>query len=195
LRLRGGDFLKIDGDISTHYKIFSKSIYSIKSIAESMKSNFKSQSKPLYRLLYSSVITSLETYLADLFKDQVLSNSEKLDLLFINANELNSKKYSVEEAITFQNKKSKIAESYIQGIIWHNIAKAGNLYKKVLKISFATAFIPEISQLVSIRHDIVHRNGRNKDGTLHPIDSESLEKAVTQVAEFIGSIEIQSQKN
>lgn len=73
LHLRNGEFLPLDKNVSQHYRIFSKSIHSLKAISASIDGKLKNHSKPLFRLLYSSGITALEAYLSDRFRSAVLS--------------------------------------------------------------------------------------------------------------------------
>ena len=49
--------------------------------------------------------------------------------------------------------------------------------------------IKDLYKAVLIRHDIVHRNGKDKDGKEHVITKEDVEKLCAQVNDFIYNIE------
>lgn len=51
--------------------------------------------------------------------------------------------------------------------------------------------IKELCKAVLIRHDIVHRNGKDKEGKEHVITKEDVEQLCTQVNDFIYNIECQ----
>lgn len=42
---------------------------------------------------------------------------------------------------------------------------------------------------IGIRHDIVHRNGKDKEGNLQDISKEDVLELAEKVSKFIGSIE------
>ncbi|WP_138708163.1 hypothetical protein [Desulfocurvibacter africanus] len=45
---------------------------------------------------------------------------------------------------------------------WHNLGKAKDIYTTTFKIEFPS--IQELSKRILTRHDIIHRNGKNKEG-------------------------------
>ena len=51
--------------------------------------------------------------------------------------------------------------------------------------------IKDLCKAVLIRHDIVHRNGKDKEGKEHVITKENVEQLCAQVNEFIYNIERQ----
>ena len=51
--------------------------------------------------------------------------------------------------------------------------------------------IKDLCKAVLIRHDIVHRNGKDKDGKVHVITKENVEQLCAQVNNFIYNIERQ----
>ena len=50
--------------------------------------------------------------------------------------------------------------------------------------------IQDLMQAVSIRHDIVHRNGKDKDGNEHQITKEDVLAVAEKVNNFIYAIDI-----
>lgn len=188
IRLKGY-MLEDSSKLSDQYKIFIRNLYAVESLLEEAKFSKPHLDKTFYRLSYSSVITSLETYLADVFLDRILRNSDNMDNLLKNANEFKSKKYSIEEAISFNERKESEVEGYIKDVIWHNLSKAAYLYRKVLGINFEHVLAPSVHRCIEIRHDIVHRNGKSKDGELHLITKDSIIKCINDIKAFVEDIE------
>ena len=191
IRLKGY-MLDNSSSLSKHYKLFVKNLFSIESIVKEADFSKPSYNKSFLRLAYSSIITSLEAYLSDLFMDKVLASDRKMDKLFRNANEFKNRKLSIHEALLFSERKSKEVENYIHDVIWHNLPKVEHLYKKVLSIDFDTNLSVEINRHISVRHDIVHRNGRRKDGGIHHIDKQKVEECLVSVKNFVELIERKS---
>jgi hypothetical protein len=114
-----------------------------------------------------------------------------------------------DEQITFaniyeqmENLDTKIQET-LRGLMYHNLGKIKPIYKEVLDIDLGN--IGEIMKAVQIRHDIVHRSGKDKEGNLHNIKKEDVTSLVEKVSFLIsavstnlmvsGVIEISSAKN
>jgi hypothetical protein len=141
-------------------------------------------------MLYASVITILETYLSDAFYELVIESDEMVNKLFLNAQELMTKKYSVNEVIEWSTNKNNLATEYMQKIVWHNLPRVANLYKCVLNVN-----IPldneRIHEAISTRHDLVHRNGKTKSGGNHRITKASITQLVNEINGFVEEIDKQ----
>jgi hypothetical protein len=56
------------------------------------------------------------------------------------------------------------------------------MYSSTFDITFPD--IAELSKCVSIRHDLVHRNGKTKNGSLLTIDSDAVDDLIRKSREF-----------
>ena len=78
--------------------------------------------------------------------------------------------------------------------MWHNIPRIAHLYKNVLSVE-----IPlddkSILKAISIRHDIVHRNGKTGSGRTIKLKEKDIETLITNIFEFISSIDKQLSTN
>lgn len=184
-----GYLLESEGGLSDQYKTFAKSLFSVEAIIKEANFSKEIYDKALLKLAFASVITSMETYLSDLFLELVLVSEERIDKLFINSTDYNAKKYSIAEAIRFAEKKEVEAERYLQNIIWHNLPKVGHLYKNVLGINFDQELTTKVNELIGVRHDIVHRNGRRKNGGVRRITRPSVQECVDKVKYFVEKVE------
>ena len=77
----------------------------------------------------------------------------------------------------------------LRGLMYHNLSKIKPIFKDSMGIDFGE--IEELCKAVLVRHDIVHRNGKTKDGKDIIITKEDIEKLASQVNNFIYNIESQ----
>lgn len=143
--------------------------------------------KTLRRHLYVGVIACLETYLSDAFINTVLSNENYLKSFFTSFKDFKQQKIGMNELLDFASKSEEIAKKAMLEVLYHNLDKVSQMYEKILNIEF-----PEFSKIqkaVSIRHDLVHRNGKTKDGIESNIDSIMVEDVISKVESFISEID------
>jgi hypothetical protein len=136
----------------------------------------------LNRMLFADAITLLETYLSTAFINTTINSNDY-------------KKNFVESTPEFQNEKISISEiykthegiearihKYLSEVLRHNLAKVKLMYKDTLNITFPED-LKDLYRAISIRHDIVHRNGFTKDGAEHQITP-------THLSDIRGSIKL-----
>jgi hypothetical protein len=140
-----------------------------------------------FQLLYANVITSLEAYLLDTFI-LVISKKEEFKLsLLSEIKEFKEDKYTLKDISSKEFNVDNIIRERLFNISWHNISKANSMYKSVLKIDFPPEKT-EIYKAVNIRHDIVHRNGKDKtDNEIH-ISKTDLLNLKKNVESFVLSV-------
>lgn len=187
LRNRNQDLDPLDVDT---YHIFKTGLESLLQLLEYSFDDNKRLIQPVYRMIYSTVITALESYLSDTFLNKIKNNSNRILKIVSSSSELNTRKYSIEEIIDWQdNVETKIIE-FLSNIIWHKIDKVRRLYLDVLEIKF-----PEnssaIFKAVEIRHDLVHRNGRLKEGGRHNLTKSEIEVLIKETNKFVSGIQKQ----
>lgn len=146
----------------------------------------------LYRNLFANVISCLEAYLSDTAIQRILNNPAY-------------KRKFVESSIKYQNSQFKLSEIYhvnenldklinerLREIIYHKLEVVKPLYKCTFNIDLGE--ISDLKQAIGIRHDIVHRNGHDKDGNMNEITKEKVIDLISKVSDFIGKIEVQFYK-
>lgn len=131
-------------------------------------------------LLFSSIITSLEAYLADSF------------VYLINGNE----KYLNNFLTTDRNYKDRIEDNRplkdeimrdLNKRSFHNLKDIRRFYQKTFSIKF-----PEISHLLPFiykRHDIVHRNGKTKDGNSVITNGKDIKQTIEEVNQLVQDLD------
>jgi hypothetical protein len=171
-------------------KTFQKHLSSVRELLKQVKPTSSQMIQAFYRMIYASVITALETHLADTFFRVVVTNSERTEKLLTTAPEFLEKKYSMTEVIDWQKNMSARLGEFLHGIAWHNLGKVRPMYESVLNVVFPVEF-GELCRAVAIRHDIVHRNGRTKDHRVHRLSERELLDLVALADRFVMQIESQ----
>jgi len=182
-------FLQKYSKIITDYFIeFKNSINNIQKLVE-IQSIDKSLQPHFFNMLYSSVITSLETYLSDALKFH-LSNNEEFLIRFVETfKDFKNIKCDFNDIFNLCNSIENRVEESLSILLYHNLPKIKGIYKATFQIDFQP--IDEIMNAISIRHDLVHRNGKKSDGTHHIITQEDIKKLSNQVLLFVENIEKQ----
>lgn len=140
-----------------------------------------------YRHLYSSIIGNMETYLSDAFINTVLSKDDLVEIFFETFNDFKNTSIKLSKLPTQAKEINNIAKKSMLDVVYHNIAKVSNMYKKTLNITFPE--FEEIGKAVDLRHHVVHRNGKDKNGKEIIITKETLDKLIINVKEWIASID------
>ena len=147
----------------------------------------------LLGLLYVSVITILETYLSDAFINTVVNDETRLRIFIERNPEFNKRTFKLSEIyVKYEGIKEEI-KNYLLSQLWHNLGKVKPMYKSTLDVDFP-ADLDLIFKAIKIRHDLVHRNGKNKDGEQIIITQEQLEELIEQTVQFVQHIDAQLNK-
>lgn len=146
------------------------------------------------RLLYINIITALETYLSDAFINTVLSNKE-LMRRFVETNpDFQKQKISVSEIFSKIDSIEDEIKHYLIDILWHNLEKVKPMYKNTLDIDFPRD-LKNLFWAITARHDIVHRNGKSKDGKEIFLSKEDITNLIREVRTFVNCVDSQFCKN
>lgn len=142
----------------------------------------------LIKMNYSYIITLMESCLCDMLKSIVLYNDTYLMNAITKIEDLKQQKVNLFQIYSDVNIVKKMVLSTLSDILYHNIPKVISIYSIVLgerkpeNIIEKTEFI---CKAVDIRHDIVHRNGYNKDGDAHELNMEILNFTIAKISEFV----------
>lgn len=134
----------------------------------------------LNRLLYTNVISSLETFLSDSFVG-VISRNKSLLRRFVETNtDFQSQKICLSDVFKECEILEKKVMKYLADMVWHNLQKAMAIYKSALSIDFPKnrSFIFEA---INIRHDLIHRNGYTKEGVAIAISETQIHDLILEV--------------
>ena len=82
-----------------YFKTFNAEMNALRSLAKLDVPKHNKQQQTMFRMLYSSGITAMETYLSDAFYHNVISNELLIEKLLTSAPELKERKYGLSEVI------------------------------------------------------------------------------------------------
>jgi uncharacterized protein (TIGR02646 family) len=174
--------------VDNFYQKFTESIFNIKEISIATDIFASSLNQPIRYMLYANVITCLETYLSDAFINTVKNNKAFMRQFVKTFHGFKNVKLNLTEVFAHYESIEEVAISAMADIIYHDLAKVSGMYKDTLGIDFPKD-LGFLYNAVIIRHDIVHRNGKDKNGNFHSISAEEVEKLIFQAVKFVEYIQ------
>lgn len=180
------DIEQVQAGETSFYRNFEEAIKEIECIEQD-------KSTPvLQRMIFSSVITAMETYLSDTMKRHVL-NRPAIKRQFVKYYKPFSKiELTANEIFKhLDGLDSKISYYLDKQISFHDTFHIKNLYENVLACKIDDEKIKNIKSYSLIRHDIIHRNGYNKYGDRVIVNELTICKLVDDVRGFIKDIDKQ----
>ena len=141
-----------------------------------------------YKLLYVNIITSMEVFFSDTFLNTVLNNDNLFKSFIQTTPEFGKRQVPLNEIYTRLSQIKKEAKVYLLDVIYHNISVVSNMYKDTFGIQFPRDNIGLIYKAIETRHDIVHRNGKNKSGDLVELENDKIERLIQIMTEFVENI-------
>jgi hypothetical protein len=132
-------------------------------------------------MVYAHAVTILEVYLEDIAKALIMTEESYLANTIKNVQPFCDTKYNLAHISLENNGIKKFVLSKLSDNLFHDIPKVlkilSGIVDKKLNVS-----INDICSVTSTRHDIVHRNGKNKHG-------ESIEIAHSATLEALNTVE------
>lgn len=171
-----------DQDYSNALISFQQSINDIESI---LRSNINpTVVDTIYKMSYVHMVTVLETYLADTLKFLVFKNDQYLANAVKNLKEIKDR--SLKPIDVFLDKKivEKIVTEQLSKYLYHDVVKVLEIYKHCLDFK-NTYELKEVIHATAVRHDLVHRNGKRKDGTSVQLDLNQLKSSLASIKNFV----------
>jgi len=170
------------------YGVLSESLNEIESLIA--EGNQYSNKDLLAKLLYANVITAFETYLSDTFIYTVVSFPPLIRRIVESDPEFSKRKLEVTNLFRRHDGIREEVAEYLEGLIYHNLSKVKQLYKSVLCVEFPKD-LSSIFRAVNIRHDIVHRNGKSKEGDEHDLSLNTVNELILCIRNFVNSVDTQ----
>lgn len=152
--------------------------------------NESTENATLQRMVFASVITTMEAYLSDTMKSHVLNRSA-VKRRFVESHQGFKEKLAKKDVFAFLDTLDKTLNAEIDKISFHNIDTVKDLYKDVLACDFQVAKLDQLRPSVFIRHDIVHRNGKKSDGFSVDVSQKDVFDLIELVKSVIRDIDQQ----
>lgn len=140
----------------------------------------------LYRLLYANVITSLETFLGDTLKREVLKDEISLRKFVETYKPFKNISMNLSELYVKKDGMSAFVKTTLRELLYHDLRKIKPIYHDALGVDLGD--VSDIYKAVLVRHDLVHRNGKNHEGVEHTITEEMVRNLQTQVKSLMDSV-------
>ena len=196
--LEGGQQLADDwedynyDDITFHLTNEDIALASFENQINFIEGNLDDQISPLLtKMKYSYVVTLMEAFLGDMTKDLIISNDKYLINALTKIEEIKEIKISLYEIYNDKDLVNKKVLGVLSGYIYHNIGKVLRILRLVLGEDIpdnVKVLVGDIIEVIKIRHDIVHRNGRTLDDIQLEINEAQLYKAIDITKKFIYGI-------
>ena len=175
------------GSATNFYESFRDSMENIKSLAKiAVQSDHLKQH--FLRMLYVSIITSMEAFLCEACTVSLFSKQDLLRKFVESYPEFSKMNLSLNTIFKRMEDIDPYIKSYLVRIIWHNLGKVRCIYECIWG-EFPK--IPDnIQKAIIRRHDIVHRNGKTEDGTEIALDEKDVQSLIDNVSGFVDEINI-----
>lgn len=149
----------------------------------------KADKNALYPMLYVNIIASMEAYLADTFIRSVLKSDENKRKFVETFKDFEKEQISLQRIYEKMDGMDKFISKTLRDVIYHNLGKVKGMYKDTLGVDLGD--IKELMKAVNKRHDIVHRNCKDKEGNDVIITKTDVEELFERVKNFVNAIDAQ----
>ena len=165
---------------------FNKEITNLKQLNEVDLENDKLQ-ETLRRQIFSGSITCLEDYLSTTLIQEVLNNEKNFKKFVKTFRDIKNRKFDLSEIYDKLDKIRDIVKKELVDVIYHDLPKVKGMYHDTLEIDFPD--IEELMSAIKTRHDMVHRNGKNKEGKKIKITKDLVVDVIEKVEVFVKEID------
>lgn len=145
--------------------------------------------KSIAPLLFANAVTSMEVYLLDTFASAVFRDRQLLRRFVESNPDFKTRQVSYADIFKIHEDLIKTVKDELATVLWHNLPRVKNMYRATLGIDFGD--FADLARAVTVRHDIVHRNGRTKDGDRVAIGIDKVRGVVGLVRELVEKVEHQ----
>ncbi|NVJ45695.1 MAG: hypothetical protein HWE07_01165 [Cytophagia bacterium] len=167
---------------SDFYVSFSRSIDDLKNILASHIEPAVIQT--VYKMAYVHAVTAMETYLGDSLKSTVLGNKEYIANAAKNLNELTQRKFKLEDFVSENDFVAKIVLEQLCKYLYHDVARVMTIYKATIGFDYSYD-LSELIKITTMRHDLVHRNGKDNDGNRVELGLGILNRSIEEIEAFV----------
>lgn len=169
-----------------HEEIFRQSAVNIERLLEVKVEPAERQ--VMLRLLYTNVITALETYLSDKFISAVNADEKLLRRFVETTPEFKNRKVSLSDVFSAHETIKDDVKTHLLEVVWHRLDKVEPIFHDTLDLSFPSD-MKELHKAIFVRHDCVHRNGKSKDGNEHVLNEGDVKNLLSAAGKLVRWIE------
>lgn len=178
----------IDTDFYNNFRLSTKNIKRLSMQASLYPSDLQ---QALYRMLYSNIITAMESYLSDAFINTVLSHDKYVRKFVETDPDLKDEMMKLGDIFKHLEGLSTKVKKHLTGkVVYHRLEKVEKMYRSTLKIAFPSS-LDDIFRAVFKRHSLIHRNGKTEDGDELIISETDVQNLLKKVDSFVKEIDKQ----
>jgi hypothetical protein len=144
--------------------------------------------------LRTTVITALEIYLSGAFNSFIHSDRKLFRKFVETTPDFQSEKIPLSNIFRATDEIDQKAKTYLSEFVWHRLDRVKPMFRDTLGVEFPPD-MKELFQAVVLRHDLVHRNGKSKDGKAHVLDEDQISKLAEMTEGFVAQIVFQLQRH
>ncbi|MHC0055837.1 hypothetical protein [Actibacterium sp. D379-3] len=144
------------------------------------------------RMIFAQLISAMEAYLADTLMSQVLGDPNKTKALLAKDTELNKQNFSLKDIAGDEGIVERHVQGYLRRILYHNLGKVQFLYDAALGVELKTSNDDwqHLHKSVLHRHDCVHRNGFDSEGTKNTVfNKDYVRETATVVKRLVDKVD------
>ncbi|PCJ99973.1 MAG: hypothetical protein COA45_03940 [Zetaproteobacteria bacterium] len=167
---------------SDFYISFAQTISELKTILSSRIDDAVVHT--VYKMAYVHAVTAMETYLSDSLKSTVLANKSYIANAAKNLKELKNKNFKLEQFLLESASVDKIVLGQLRKYLYHDVVRVMEIYKATLGFQ-CSHDLGDLIKITSMRHDIVHRNGKDNDGTPVHLNLTDLNMSIDKIESFV----------
>lgn len=168
-----------------YYDVFKSSIDDALMLTK-LSNLMDSQKTIVNSLVYAQLVTCMETFLYDALFTCIFEDEAVKRRFVENYKPFQSQKISLSGIYKKHEVMDETIKKELIDIQYHNISKIKGIFESSIKIKFPE--IEGIEKIVETRHDLVHRNGKDKKGNKIEISDEILLNAYREISSFIASV-------
>jgi hypothetical protein len=145
----------------------------------------------IQRMIFAETISSMEAYLGDTLISAVLANPKAMQRLTIRDKDLSEEKVSLNAILANPNVVSDKIRVHLKGLLYHNLPKVAAIFRIALEVNiFPNEDLKvRLLKFVQLRHDVVHRNGKDKNGEELSFPAEWVMEAMEDVRMFVQNVQ------
>jgi hypothetical protein len=141
-------------------------------------------STTVYKMLYVHAVTILESYLGDTLKTLVLKNSVYVSNAAKNLHEIKERKLKPYDVLSDKEIVEKLVSAQLSEYLYHDVVKTLELYKVCLDFKYSYD-LGEVIKATKLRHDLVHRNGKDKNGKHISLSVQDLKSSLHEIENLV----------
>lgn len=120
----------------------------------------------IHRMAFVQQFAALEAYLSDTLISQILDKPALLTKALTSIDELKDVRVSLADINKDPEVVKRLVGAHLRDMLYHNFAKIGSIYDATLGFGLFPDNVVQkrMFKALPIRHDCVHRNGKDKEG-------------------------------